>query len=180
MPKLRYWLVAIMAALAIILAVAPRIAAAPVNPPPQGNIDAPGVSFTPDPRIQALDGFFTAHKCPYANSQAYLTAADKYGLDYRLLPALSVVEQECGRKNPHNNLFGYGSKTVCPKDKKCYSTVMPFASIETGIDFVANALATKSYYKGKTLKQVLHAYNSANPNYYGRVTGLMAQISVNP
>lgn len=145
----------------------PRLAAQPDNPVPQSEpVSTEATVAPPDPRIAYLDSFFATHKCPYRNTTAYLSSADKYSIDYRLLPALSIIEESCGVHNPGNNLFGYGSSTGLRK----------FPSIEAGIDFVASQLANGRYYKGKTLKQKLHAYNSVNPQYYAKVTGLMNEI----
>src|SRR5271165_4807539 len=62
-----------------------------------------------DPRVARIEAFFGRYRCPAPrHTKEYLRAADGYGLDYRLLPALSIRETHCGRteKQPHN-AWGY-------------------------------------------------------------------------
>jgi hypothetical protein len=129
----------------------------------------------PDPRVAELDSFFQKHKCPYKSTDVYLQAADKYKIDFRLLPALSVIEESCGLHNPSNNLFGY-YQTIKTKTGGL-SIIRPFKTIDAGVDFVASEIANNHYYKNKTLKQQLSAYNSVNPSYYSEVLKLMLEIS---
>lgn len=121
-----------------------------------------------DPRISALDLFFQKHKCPYKDTSLYLTVADKYSIDYRLLPAISVIEESCGQHNPVNNLFGYYGNGL-------YG-LRPFKTIAEGVEYVGQQLAENKLYKDKTLKQKLKVYNSVNPNYYSGVTKLMGEM----
>ncbi len=121
-----------------------------------------------DPRIAALDAFFKKYKCPYHDSAQYLKVADKYNLDYRLLPAIAQLEEECGKHNPVNNLFGYYGNGK-------YG-LHPFNTIGDGVEFVGKQLAENKLYAGKTIKQKLKIYNPVNPNYYNIITGLMKQI----
>lgn len=121
-----------------------------------------------DPRTISLDEFFQKHKCPYKDSALYISVADNYQLDYRLLPAISVVEESCGQHNPDNNLFGYyGNGKYGLKQ---------FKTIAEGVDFVGKQLSQNPLYSGKTIKQKLKVYNSANPNYYSEITKLMAEM----
>jgi len=62
-------------------------------------------------RIEALEKFFTELKSPLkANSETFVDVADKYGMDYRLLPAISCMESTCGRFliEGSYNPFGWG------------------------------------------------------------------------
>lgn len=134
-----------------------------------------------DPRMLALDEFFKNHKCPYNNSVPYLSAAQQYGLDYRLMPALSVMEEGCGRQNPGNNLFGYYETYY--KDGKKLHRIKPYETIEAGIDDVGSYLGTSKLYKNRTLKQTLNIYNAGtpdkndvNPKYYFIVNGLINEM----
>lgn len=62
-----------------------------------------------DERVDRLSSFMVSYGCRSNHSIAYVEAADKYGLDYRLLPAISIVESSCGRFMRANNLFGWNS-----------------------------------------------------------------------
>ncbi len=161
--------------LAVIVAIAisffvPRVAAQMNIIRPESVVIPAYITPSPviDPRVAALDAFFLKYKCPYHDSQVYISVADKNGLDYRLLPALSVLEESCGKHNPVNNLFGYYGNGK-------YG-LHPFDSIADGIEYVGKQLAENRLYKGKTLKQKLKTYNSVNPLYYSEIISLMNQI----
>ena len=115
----------------------------------------------------ALIKFFQRYNAPlpyYITD--YLNASNKYNLDYRLLPAISVQESGAGRHACGDGIrrWGFGS---C----KGYT----FKNVAEGIDYVSNTLALGSYYRGKTTHQNLIAYNP-NPEYAGKVERLMKEI----
>jgi hypothetical protein len=121
----------------------------------------PAPASKPDPRIVRLRKLFRTYNCPEPHHiPEYLSAADGYGLDYRLLPAVSIRETLCGIAEKQNNRWGYhpGRQT--------------FPSIEVGIDFVARQLARNPLYKGKTLQEKLFTYNPL-PAYPGEVERIM-------
>ena len=114
--------------------------------------------------MTALTNFFSKYKCPdptYANE--YIAAADRYGIDYRLLPAISIQESTCGKHEALNNWWGWDSART------------GFSSVPGGIDFVARQLADSPYYKGKTLIQILSTYNK-HPAYAPSVLQLIGEI----
>ena len=120
--------------------------------------------FTADARIERLRVFFDAYACPAPRHIAdYLRVADTYGLDYRILPALSVRESTCGQYQKMNNRWGWDSGQS------------GFGSIASGIEYVARQLAEAPQYKGKTLDQLLWTYNP-RAAYPGEVKKLMARI----
>lgn len=64
-----------------------------------------------DERVQKLQGYLRAHTSPFAdNAQDFVTAADKYGLDWKLLPAISGVESGFGHAYVGGtyNAWGWG------------------------------------------------------------------------
>jgi hypothetical protein len=116
-----------------------------------------------------LTAFFRLHKCPAINYQlipAYLESANRYQLDFRLLPSISIIESSCLQHYPVDsfNPFGWNSART------------GFASLQSGIDFVSGQLADGHYYAQKTIDQKLRAYNP-NPAYTGKVEQLMKEIS---
>lgn len=132
-------------------------------------ISTPVTVIPPDPRISKLTQFFTHYNCSkvsFDEISDYLHAADQNNLDYRILPAISVIESSCGRHYPPdtNNLWGWNSART------------GFASIPEGIGFVSEQLAGGRHYAGKTIDQKLRAYNP-NPAYAGEVERLMKEIS---
>jgi hypothetical protein len=121
----------------------------------------PVLASKPDPRIVRLGKLFRTYNCPEPHHiPEYLSAADGYGLDYRLLPAVSIRETLCGTMEKENNRWGYhqGRQT--------------FPSIEAGIDFMARQLAENPLYKGKTLQEKLYTYNP-RPAYPDEVERIM-------
>jgi hypothetical protein len=119
----------------------------------------------PDPRALRLEAFFRHYHCPSPHYVSeYLRVTDSYGLDYRLLPAISIRETQCGVESAEmNNHWGYhpGRQT--------------FPSIEAGIDFVARQLAEGPVYKDKSLHDKLFTYNPL-PAYPDEVKRIMRQI----
>jgi hypothetical protein len=53
--------------------------------------------------------------------------------------------------------------------------VLTFGSVADCIQFVSEQLANGVYYRGKTLDQMLNAYNP-NPSYAPKIKGLMKEI----
>jgi hypothetical protein len=123
------------------------------------------VAAPADPRIARLEKFFRSYRCPAPYHTAdYLRAADGYGLDYRLLPAVSIRESRCGAaETQQHNHWGY------------HPGRQSFPSIEAGIDFVAQRLTQHKLYKGKTLEDKLFTYNPRSA-YPGEVQRIMRQI----
>ncbi len=64
-----------------------------------------------DKRVEILNQFFIKKDSPLASSSAYfIETADKYGLDWTLIPAISGMESNFGKSMPKNsnNPFGLG------------------------------------------------------------------------
>ncbi len=117
-----------------------------------------------DSRSLKLQAFFKSYQCPQPYYiDEYLRAADAYAIDYRLLPALSVRESTCGQHHRQNNHWGWDSARS------------GFASVASGIEFVASRLANGRYYKDKTLEGKLYVYNPY-PQYVEQVKRLMREI----
>ena len=117
-----------------------------------------------DPRSARLEAFFKAYDCPAPlHVNEYLRAADSHDLDYRLLPAISLVESTCGAFERMNNRWGWDSAQS------------GFPSVPAGIDYITGQLADGENYKGKTVKEKLFTYNPY-PQYVRQLERLMQQI----
>jgi hypothetical protein len=102
----------------------------------------------PDPRLARLTAFFKSMGSPLAElAQEFLLAADRYDLDWRLLPSISVVESSGGRRCRGNNIFGWDSGQQV------------FSSVGAAIHTVADRLANSTIYRNKDLPDVLETYN---------------------
>lgn len=126
-------------------------------------------------RGQAIDAYFRAYDMPLAGTgKLFAESAEKYGLDWRLLPAIAVRESTGGKyacKGDKFNPFGWASCNI------------GFSSYSDAIDTVARNLAgkdagTEKYYKGKDTEGILLAYNppSIVPKYASQVMYIMRQI----
>lgn len=115
--------------------------------PPPGEDDDPGADFIvgpepvhgpaePDPRVEAVRRYLEGRPlAPYAAE--LVSAADEFGIDWRLSPVIAMLESGAGRQpcitNPHN-MWGYDS---CPG--------LQFATIEDAIRKIAGNLARHLY-----------------------------------
>jgi hypothetical protein len=117
-----------------------------------------------DQRIFRLEAFFKSYNCPAPlHVDEYLHAADAYQIDYRMLPAISLLETTCGSYQRLNNHWGWDSAQT------------GFSSVGAGIHYIASQLAEHPYYKDKTLEQKLWMYNP-DRQYVAQVRRLMRQI----
>jgi hypothetical protein len=122
-----------------------------------------GDTVSPQERASRLERFFNSYHCPSPRHTGdYLRAADAYHLDYRLLPAISVIESQCGFYPRLNNRWGWMSERG-------------FSTVRAGIDFVSGRLAESYFYKDKTTDGKLRSYNPS-PRYARLVKRLMAEI----
>lgn len=106
-----------------------------------------------DARSKIIENFFKKYKSPLANQgSSFVAIADKFNLDYRLLPAISMQESLGGKKvvgNSHNP-FGYGIYG---------NLVVKFSSWEEAIERVGRALRQDYLDKGlKTPTQIMAKY----------------------
>ena len=119
----------------------------------------------PDERILRVDAFFESYGCPSPNhASAYVRAADQYGVDYRVLPVISLLESTCGSfHRGNNNHWGWNSGRT------------GFASVPNGIDFITRQLAQGRAYRERDLEGKLFAYNPRTA-YVEAVRRLMQEI----
>ena len=100
----------------------------------------------------------------------FVRAAEKYNLDWRLLPAIGVRESSGGKRLMNNNPFGWGSAEI------------PFVDFKEAIEVVAMNLGggnpnTARYYKDADTKKKLWYYNgTVIPSYPAEVIDIMEMI----
>jgi hypothetical protein len=120
-----------------------------------------------DIRLTRLVSFFKAYNCPVSHLAGdFLAAADRHGLDWRLLPTISLVETGGGRQQRKNNIFGWDSART------------GFSSVREGIYKVADRLANSKLYRDKELDALLLTYNR-NPEYGRKIKRLMLKLDPN-
>lgn len=122
-------------------------------------------------RAAKIDAYYEARSMPLAGKgMTFVLAAEKYGLDWALLPAIAIRESSGGKHDCYNNPFGWGSCKI------------KFSDYEEAIDTVARNLGggnprTASYYAGKTTRQKLYYYNgTVVPTYMDEVIDIMKRI----
>lgn len=125
-----------------------------------------------DGRKEKVRQFLAKHNSPMeANAGDIVDAADAYGLDYRLIPAIAMQESNVCKKIPHNsyNCWGYGIY-----GKK----VTRFADYKEGIYTVTKGLATRYKPKGLvTPEQIMTMYTpSSNGSWAFSVRHFMAEL----
>jgi len=107
-------------------------------------------------RADAIDSFYKSRGMPLAGyGEKMVLEAEKNGLDWRLLAAIAVRESTGGKFKCQKvtfSSFGWGSCKI------------NFDSHNEEIEIVARNLGgnnpkTERYYKGKTVKGILQAYN---------------------
>jgi hypothetical protein len=136
--------------------------------------DDPKILGYYDFRPEVIDEYFEARKMPLEGTGAIMVAAaDKYEIDWRLVPAIAVRESSGGKKSiTPNNPFGWGS-----------SSKIEFKTIGEAIDRVAWNLGgwnpgTAYAYAGRGTEAKLKAYNppSVVPTYAAEVMAIMKAI----
>jgi len=129
-----------------------------------GNVVTENPPVVRDNRYDRLESFFQSFGCPtphYVNE--YVGAADSYAIDYRLLPAISVLESTCGIYQRLNNRWGWDSARK------------GFSSFRSGLQYIARQLSEGRFYKDKSLDEKVRMYNP-NPEYARQVRKLMLKI----
>ena len=117
-----------------------------------------------DPRMIRLQQFFSDRHCPAKHlASDFIEAADRQGVDWRLLPSISYVESTGGKHARNNNIFGWQNGNY------------RFPTVRQGIHTVAHELARSPRYKGKNLDAKLWTYNPSQ-EYNRRVKQIMLEI----
>ncbi len=126
-------------------------------------------------KADAIDAYFSKYDMPLEGTGLKMVReAEKNGLDWRLVAAISVRESTGGKfecKKADFNAFGWGSCKI------------NFKSDEHAIEIVAYNLGgnnpkTAQYYANKNTKQILRAYNppSVVLRYAEQVMNIMSDI----
>ncbi|MBI4130818.1 hypothetical protein HY468_05860 [Candidatus Roizmanbacteria bacterium] len=99
-----------------------------------------------DARPKIIERFLDSYQCPLVVphdkfASYFVETADRYNLDFRLLPAIAMQESSCCKRLPEgsNNCWGYGIYG----DK-----VVRFSSPKQGMEIVAETLSADYSTKG--------------------------------
>lgn len=124
-------------------------------------------------KAQKIDTYFKERSMPLeGKGLQFVLVAEKYGLDYNLLPAIAVRESSGGKAACGFNPFGWGS---CHLDN--------FRSYDEAIETLGSHLggakkSTARYYAGKNNLEKLYFYNgTVIPAYPAEVLAIMDKIN---
>lgn len=121
-----------------------------------------------DSRAEKLEAFLTTHNSPLADyASDFVTAADRYGLDWRFLPAITGVESTFGKQIPAGTFNAYGWN----------NGAWQFTSWSDSIDFVSRALKERYFDQGlDTIYKIAPVYAPPSKTWAGKVVYFMEQI----
>jgi hypothetical protein len=126
-------------------------------------------------RAEAINTYFKERSMPlHGTGMTFVLVAEKYGLDWRLLPAIGVRESSGGKAACGYNPFGWGS-----------CKLHNFGSYEQAIEALGRNLGggnpkTARYYAGNSTKEKLYYYNgTVVPTYPDEVIAIMHKIEKN-
>lgn len=137
------------------------------------NEDSEEIIDEVDERVLKIEAYYNRYNLPLADhAEAFVTAADEYSIDWRLVAAIGFIESTGGKhacSTASYSPFGWGSCKI------------NFDSYEDAIDVVSKNLgghnpSTAHYYKDKNLTEVLYAYNSVIPTYKAKILRQMEII----
>ncbi len=119
-----------------------------------------------DRRVAVLKAFFRKYDSPlYDHADFIVKVSDEYGLDYRLIPAISMQESTACKFIPHNsyNCWGWGIYG----DK-----ITRFGSYPEAIETIAKGLKKNYIDKGLTTpEQIMAKYTPSSNGSWARGVG---------
>ncbi len=125
-------------------------------------------SGVPDNRVKTLHLYLESYNSPLAEyAFSFVEAADKYGIDWKLVPAITGVESTFGKQIPYQSYNAYG---WCNGDYR-------FESWEQSIDYVSVYLKEKYYNRGlDTPTKIAPVYAPPSDTWAGKVAFFMKKL----
>lgn len=120
-----------------------------------------------DTRAKAIENVFKRYDSPLVDeAKLYVTYADKYQIDWKLLPSISGLESTFGRfmMPGSHNAYGWGGGHIY------------FSSWEEGIDNISASLKTRYYDRGANTVETIGPIYAEAKDWAPRVTFFMNQI----
>jgi hypothetical protein len=126
-----------------------------------------------DARPVLVERFLRKNGSPMVGyGEKFVEAADKYELDWRLLPAIAYQESTLGKSTPFGsyNAFGWGIVDNTNKG-------MSFQSWNDAIFTVAEGLRVDYYNNGLTTLKAINTVYAGDKNWNQKVSSAMEEIS---
>lgn len=121
-----------------------------------------------DIRSKQLEEFLNYYDSPMATFSAHIVQmADKYGIDWRLVPAIAGVESTFGKFIPFGSYNAYGWNNGNTR----------FGSWEESIEVISKSLGEKYYKRGlNTPYKIAPVYCPPSNVWAGKVVSFMEKI----
>ena len=125
-----------------------------------------------DYRIGVLRNFFEEYNSPLSEyAEHFISTADKYHLDWRLVPAITGIESTFGKRMPQGSFNAYGWANGDYR----------FSSWETSIEIVSKTLREKYLNRGATtIEKIARRYAPPSKTWAGKVKYFMNEIDPLP
>lgn len=128
------------------------------------------IEYTKVDREGTLKAYLEKHNSILAeHAETFVNVADKYGMDYRIMPAISGVESTFAKQYipETHNPFGWGSGYIY------------YTSFDEAIEALGKGLYNGYVSKGRdTVEKIAPVYNPPHPDTWARnVNYFMGQIS---
>lgn len=126
-----------------------------------------------DSKSALVSKFLLENNSPMAKStDTFIKAADKYNLDWRLLPAIAFTESTLGKKTPFGtyNAFGWGVVANTNRGQN-------FESWDEAIFTVAKGLRENYYNQGLTTLESINARYAGDKNWHTKVKNAMSDLT---
>lgn len=121
-----------------------------------------------DPRAMVLRDYLSLYNSPLqANAQDFIEAADTYGIDWKLLPAITGVESTFGKHSIGKNAWGwgvYGNQAIL------------FPTWRNGIYTVTRGLKESYFDRGLTNPYTINRVYAASPAWGWKVSYFMSDL----
>jgi hypothetical protein len=131
-----------------------------------------GSSANYDYRVENLNRYLTKNDSPLAvYSEEFVLFADKNGLDYRLVPAITGVESTFGKRIPGNSYNAYGWA----------NGNYTFKSWSDSIEIVSSTLRSEYINKGApTINKIAKRYAPPSTTWASKVNYFVGKIDSLP
>lgn len=122
---------------------------------------------TDDLRVKALENVLVSYNSPLAPyAKHYVDSADRYGIDWKLLPSIAGLESSFGKRQMpgSHNSYGWGGGHIY------------FDSYEHGIDVINKAFKEKYASRGATTVEQIGPIYAESKTWVPRVKSFMAKF----
>lgn len=135
-------------------------------------IELPEKNYVPDYRVKILENYLKQYNSPLVSeAPTFVKYADEYGIDWKLVPAISGVESTFGQQIPYGSYNGWGWGIYG-------SNMIYFSSWDEAIKTISQGLRQNYMDKwGASDVYQIGRFYAASPTWASRVSYFMASIN---